>query len=147
MLSTVYFIFCSLDCWANRGLGNARFLGSTHRTDERHSETRGRNFALRIKTKFVLDCRRQQRRRSWRAEVQSRSLKFSLKDLLRSRQRSALSTEQSFSWLKRSAAVKALTRYTAKEYRWKQEFTVRKLWKLKLWKQLGDWFQNRSGRF
>lgn len=39
--------------------------------------------------------------------------------LLRSRQRSALSTEQSLSWLKRSAAVKTLTKYTATEYRWK----------------------------
>lgn len=37
--------------------------------------------------------------------------------LLRSRQRSALSTEQSLSWLKRSAAVKTLTKYTATEYR------------------------------
>ena len=39
------------------------------------------------------------------------------KDLLRSRHRSALSTEQSFSWLKRSAEVNTLTRYTATEYR------------------------------
>lgn len=46
------------------------------------------------------------------------------RNLLRSRQRSGLSTEQCFSWLKSSPDVNTLTRYTATEYRCIQNIAV-----------------------
>lgn len=53
----------SVDCWEDAPTPLS-VLEGTHRTDERHSETRGCDFTLRIEAKFVLDYRRHERRRS-----------------------------------------------------------------------------------